>query len=320
MRKSSMFYGVLLSMIMSVAAASEGVAQQKEIQTVAEAMAQKISKAGKTSIAVVDFTDLDGNVTQLGRYIAEEMSVALLNAADNFEVVDRTHLKTLLQQHKLSATGLIDPATATKLGKLAGVEALITGTLTPFGDSFRLAVKVLDVNTAKLIGAMSADLPNTETLKTLDNNPISGDQPTPEPKPTATKKPTNSAGTPTRVTEMLGFTIELNGCKKAGDNVTCNYTITSNGKDRRFSLCGDDCSNFFDEFGNEYEAIHATLADKSSSYWAETLLITDVRTKASVTFGKVSPDATIMKLYNFRADGENGEDIKIQFRDVPMLK
>ena len=82
MRKSSMFYGVLLSMMMSVAAASEGVAQQKEIQTVAESMAQKISKAGKTSIAVVDFTDLDGNVTQLGRYIAEQMSVALLNAAD----------------------------------------------------------------------------------------------------------------------------------------------------------------------------------------------------------------------------------------------
>ena len=34
--------------------------------------AQALSKTGKTNATVADFTDLDGNVTQLGRYLAEE--------------------------------------------------------------------------------------------------------------------------------------------------------------------------------------------------------------------------------------------------------
>ena len=315
MRKSSMFYGVLLSMMMSVAAASEGVAQQKEIQTVAESMAQKISKAGKTSIAVVDFTDLDGNVTQLGRYIAEQMSVALLNAADNFEVVDRTHLKTLLKEHKLSDSGVLDPATVTKLGQIAGIQALITGTLTPFGDSVELAVKVLDVNTAQMIGATNANIPKTEAIKKLLDMQINVTDP-PKPTPTQSAKTTPTGPK----VEVRGFTFELQGCKKANDTVTCHYVITSNGQDRELQVWGksDHCSKFFDEFGNDYVATQATLANRTDDYGVKTLLIMDVRTKATLTFEKVSAETTMMKLH--RLCVYDTERFQVQFRDVPMLK
>jgi TolB-like protein len=147
--------------------ASHAVAYEKEIKSLSSALSDNISKAGKKNIAVVDFTDLDGNVTKLGRFIAEEFSVALLGSSQGFEVVDRTHLKTLLQEHKLSATGLLDPATARKLGQIAGVEALITGTITSFGESVRLSVKILDANTAKLIGANTSDIPKTKAVEEL---------------------------------------------------------------------------------------------------------------------------------------------------------
>lgn len=48
---------------------------EKEIDTISKTMAEKIAAAGKKKVAVVDFTDLQGNVTELGRFISEEFSI-----------------------------------------------------------------------------------------------------------------------------------------------------------------------------------------------------------------------------------------------------
>jgi curli biogenesis system outer membrane secretion channel CsgG len=123
---------------------SSAFGYEKEIEQLSSQMAEKIAGKGKKTVAVVDFTDLEGNVTQLDQFIAEEFSVALAGAGKGFRVIDRTRLMSIIKENKLAATGLIDPATASKLGKIAGVDALVTGTLTPFGDNVRLTVKVLD--------------------------------------------------------------------------------------------------------------------------------------------------------------------------------
>ena len=143
------------------------LAYEQEISNLSSAIAWKASAAGKKTIAVVDFTDLQGNVTELGRFLAEELSVSLSSASKGFDVVDRTHLKSLLAEHKLSSTGLIDPKTARELGKIAGVDALVTGTITPFGDSIRLSIKVLDTETAKVIGASTANIAKTKAIEEL---------------------------------------------------------------------------------------------------------------------------------------------------------
>ena len=142
-------------------------AYEEEIKDISANMARKIGDAGKKTIAVADFTDLQGNVTELGRFLAEEFSVALAGAGTRFEVVDRIHLKSIIMEHKLSATGMIDPKTARKLGKIAGVQALITGTVTPFGDNVRVTVKILDTETAKIIGASTANIAKTKAIEEL---------------------------------------------------------------------------------------------------------------------------------------------------------
>ena len=86
--------------------------QDKELQALADNFADMLVKASKKSAAVVDFTDLQGNVTELGRYLAEQISVALVVTGRGLEIVDRTHLRALLQEHKLGTAGIIDPATA----------------------------------------------------------------------------------------------------------------------------------------------------------------------------------------------------------------
>src|ERR1039457_3870321 len=52
-------------------------AQDKDIRTVVDALANAFSKGSKKTVAVVDFNDLQGDVTELGRYLAEEVPVGL---------------------------------------------------------------------------------------------------------------------------------------------------------------------------------------------------------------------------------------------------
>ena len=79
-------------------------AQQSELRSVADGLAREITAHGKKSVAVVDFTDLQGKPTALGRYLAEEFSVALTRSRNGFEVIDRAHLQALLTENKLAHT------------------------------------------------------------------------------------------------------------------------------------------------------------------------------------------------------------------------
>src|SRR4051812_10896587 len=79
-------------------------AQDSDLRNLADSFSVTLSKLSKKTVAVVDFTDLQGNVTELGRYLAEQMSVALAAAHNGIEVVDRTHIKVLIQENKLNSS------------------------------------------------------------------------------------------------------------------------------------------------------------------------------------------------------------------------
>jgi TolB-like protein len=120
----------------------------------AAGISDRLISSGKRSVAVVDFTDLQMNVTELGRYLAEEFQSAIVMQATGYKVIDRTHIKAILQENKLSSTGLIDPQSARQLGRIAGVESLITASITPLGDNVHLSIKLLDASTAEGSWAM----------------------------------------------------------------------------------------------------------------------------------------------------------------------
>ncbi len=163
-KRTLSFFGTAL-LLASLASSAWGY--EKEIKQLSEQMAAKISAKGKKTVAVVDFTDLEGNVTQLDQFIAEEFSVALAGVGKGFRVIDRTRLKSIIKENKLAETGFIDPATASKLGNIAGVDALVTGTLTPFGDTVHLTVKVLDSETADVIDSAKSDIAKTPAINEL---------------------------------------------------------------------------------------------------------------------------------------------------------
>ena len=139
---------------------------EKEIEELFAKMATKIADKGKQTVAVVDFTDLEGNVTQLDQFIAEEFSGALAGASKGFRVIDRTRLKSIIKENKLAETGFIDPATASKLGKIAGVDALVTGTVTSFEKNIRILSALIDPETARVIHATAVSI-EIEKIKAI---------------------------------------------------------------------------------------------------------------------------------------------------------
>jgi TolB-like protein len=303
---------MFLSMLVSSAFGYE-----KEIEQLSATMAEKIAGKGKKTVAVVDFTDLEGNVTQLDRFIAEEFSVALAGAGKGFRVIDRTHLKSIIKENRLSATGLIDPATARKLGRIAGVDALVTGTLTPFGDNVHLTVKVLDSDTADIIDSAKSNFAKTQAIDELLGKEI--------PAERAVNPP---IGVTEKVNAVMSQVVkdilfELKKCKVSGNVLTCRTTATNKkGGDRdiRIYIRRGRASRMLDNLSNEQSVSLIAFANKRSNRsWVEHLLIPGVQTKLDFIFEGIDSKANKVVLLEFTCK-ESRNEFKVQFRDIPILR
>lgn len=216
-RRGVMLHIFITLFIFSVA--SLAYAYEDEVNSISAKMAEEIAKSGKTNVAVVDFTDIQGNTTELGRFLAEEFSVAFAQRQEGFRVIDRIHLKSIIKEHKLSATGIIDPTTARKLGEIAGVDALVTGSITPFGDNVRITIKILDTKSAMIIGASKGNIAKTKAIEELLLRGIETPQPYASVTPTSTSYSGDFINTESKITKKIGdLTISVRRISVASNN------------------------------------------------------------------------------------------------------
>ena len=137
------------------------------MEQLSRSMAEKIAASGIKTVAVVDFTDLQGNVTESGKLLAEDFSAALVDSDKGFDIVDKSRLESILKANRLTASGITDPNTAKKLGKVAGVDAIVTGTIIPFGNIVRTSAKLLLTQTGKVICVCRGNIPKPKAIKEL---------------------------------------------------------------------------------------------------------------------------------------------------------
>lgn len=161
---------VLQFLLLGCALLQPALAQESDIDTKMEKMATQLSErirtAGKSRIAVTDFTDLQGNVTELGKYLAENFQGSLVN--HQLRVVNRQRLSQLLTENKLTAQGLLDPNNSLKIGKAAGMEVIIVGTISPIDErTIAINVLALDVQGAEAIASAKTALIRTGSLNDL---------------------------------------------------------------------------------------------------------------------------------------------------------
>lgn len=189
-------------------------------------LASQIKDQGKTNVAVIDFTDLQGGTSgQLGKYIGEEMTVDLVMDRKGFLVLDRAHLKKILAEHNLTATGLVDPDSAKKLGEFAGVDALILGTVVPKGRTVGLTAEIITTDTAEIVGAAKAEFAMDNTVEQLTNTPA-------PPNVADNSEGTNgnhpSAQSPKIIKSFPSFTVEVDSLRVVnGSQYMVTMTLTN---------------------------------------------------------------------------------------------
>jgi curli biogenesis system outer membrane secretion channel CsgG len=105
----------------------------------AVAIPQLAGAAGgdKPRIAVLEFKNKADNQWWYhgGAEAAQDVFVTELVKSGKFRVIDREQLAALMREKNLALSGDIDPATATKAGKLLGLNYLLAGAVTEYGNT-----------------------------------------------------------------------------------------------------------------------------------------------------------------------------------------
>ncbi len=87
----------------------------------------RINMHGIHSVAVTDFE----GPGESGKLVTSILNTKLLNS-NFYEVLERQKLQDIMQEYKLSMSGLVDPSHAKEVGKMLGVDGIITGEVTAY--------------------------------------------------------------------------------------------------------------------------------------------------------------------------------------------
>lgn len=266
----------------------------------------------KSTIAVVEFVDLKGRVTDLGRFLAEKL-ITRLYQTKKFKVIERQLLNKIVNEQKLSLTGMIDPSTAQRLGKLLGVDAIASGTVTDLGKTLDVNARLINTQTGEIFAVASVDIAKDEAvLKLMEKG---------EDGPNADQSKTQSDSKRTQKLDAEFFTFNLVQCKLSGATVICDLVVTNNDVERKLFFYAHG-SVVFDDLGNSYGGREAQLANSRE---ANAVLVSRVPTKARIVFDGVTSQANRSPLLSLsfsvsKAESRfgGGQFFKVEFRNVPL--
>ncbi|MBI3550276.1 MAG: hypothetical protein HY078_14650 [Elusimicrobia bacterium] len=83
-------------------------------------------------IGVVDFENKTAYGARLGT-AASDILITELAKTGKFVVVERDKLNRIMEEQKLQTSGAIDPRTVVQMGKILGLNAIVTGAVSQFG-------------------------------------------------------------------------------------------------------------------------------------------------------------------------------------------
>jgi curli biogenesis system outer membrane secretion channel CsgG len=136
------------------------------------AVTRAAGKSDKPRIAVIEFKNKADNQWWYhgGAEAAQDVFVTEIFKSGKFRVMEREQLQALMSEKNLTLSGDVDPSTAIKIGKLLGVNYLLTGAVTEYGvtdkgahgSGFR-GVPGFNAGKRNFVAALNARLIDTST-------------------------------------------------------------------------------------------------------------------------------------------------------------
>ena len=166
---------LFLPLLLQVSApVSAQLSLDEGLQKIATDLATILEGGEIRKIAVVEFQDINGYPSAMGPFVVEELVTQLfIVRPGQFEIVERRQLAKVLQEQKLTSTGLFDEETISEIGKILGIQAIVTGSITDLGSSVRINTRAVAVETARVFAAASATVTADEVVQNLLRQPAS---------------------------------------------------------------------------------------------------------------------------------------------------
>lgn len=102
-------------------------------------------------IAVAPVVAQDDRADALSEYLSDLVAEQLI-ATGKVEVIDRTNLDKLIQEHRIQLSDLSDPEKAVEMGKLVGANVLLSSKLHVLGNNNILYLKAIAVDSSRVLG------------------------------------------------------------------------------------------------------------------------------------------------------------------------
>ena len=264
------------------------------------------------TIYIWDFADRNGQTSDLTINLTEEFEEALIRT-DCCQILQRRNYSRLFNQREnqivLLGFNNLSSSFKKKLNEISA-NAVVFGETYDDTNSgqFKVSVSIEDFS-GEIINSASTYLQKYDI-----NNPRKREEAVAELIDKLRLKP--SSAKPVETKEVDEWVFELRGCKRIGKDVQCNFSVTSNYRDRIFKL--DNDSSAFDEFGYQYEVSGLQVGNKNARIRIKTLLIDGVKTAGFVKFSNISSRATTFKLLTLDVWGDDLSTKRIDFRDIEI--
>jgi TolB-like protein len=121
-----------------------------KIVQMATQLSSVIPEGEKKRVTVISFINSDGKVDKFGEHLADEL-ISKLHQTGKFILVERKFLNEVLKEQNLGLSTIIDSATAIRLGKVLGVEAIITGTIVDLDKYLRINARLISTETGSIL-------------------------------------------------------------------------------------------------------------------------------------------------------------------------
>lgn len=131
---------------------------QPPFEKVAETLTRKITAQG-FKLIVMTFSSTEGKEHKNGSLYAEKITTEIAKRG-NVIVLDRLLFSRKLTENNLNLVSGSDFSQIKKIGEVLGVDAVVTGVVTPYASGYDVNCRLIDAKTGMILSAEEAFYPS----------------------------------------------------------------------------------------------------------------------------------------------------------------
>ncbi|MCK4790818.1 MAG: VWA domain-containing protein, partial [Desulfobacteraceae bacterium] len=118
------------------------------------------------SISILFFKTGEGKQSDL-TVLLDKMALEEIKKLENMRVIDREKVNVILEEQGMSSMALIDVTNAIEIGKLLGVDYILTGSVVDSGKTVVIFGKIINVGTEEIESIAQVIVPKNSTVESL---------------------------------------------------------------------------------------------------------------------------------------------------------